>query len=526
MNVQTSGSISSSNDAGLKIQEIYTPVSPLQHPALSHWRNVEIEKGRPHRPDWKMYVGHGSPESTADRLALLQGLGMESILLAWDLPSQLGFDPDHRLSKSQVGRAGVSCASLDDMRKTCSKVDLSQLTSLGLLANSVGWYGFGLALEVLSAADAMGTPIMMQNDPLKEFTARGTDIFAPRDALRLAVDVLEYAVLNNVPGHAITVCSNHFDVAGAGPVLGLAFALANGVAYMDEVVRRGVDAAAAAEKVALFINERSDFLMAAALFRVTRVLWADILRDRYGVDYSQPPVHLMGYAHGLETPAEPLVNVARVAVSVAAATLGGADTLCAAAYDEALRIPSEDAAALALRTIQVASQEHGMSESVDPLAGSHKLEALGLEIEEIVRSEMARIEEQGGAIACIENDYVVSRIGDRQGHRTEMLESGRRPWIGVNMHVSNESRPLFAGPSAPDASVLETEDLLIRRVSQIKAKQDGAVHKALDALTRDVSRHTNCISATREALRAGATVEQITEATRRGLAADIEGYDP
>ena len=129
-----------SNDAGLPLSELYDSVPPRDHPALKHWRDVRLGSGRPFRPDWKMYVGHGSPEMTADRLALLQRLGVDSLLLAWDLPSQLGLDPDHRLSASQVGRAGVSCSSLDDMRRTCSKIDLSALSSLGLLSNSVGWY--------------------------------------------------------------------------------------------------------------------------------------------------------------------------------------------------------------------------------------------------------------------------------------------------------------------------------------------------------------------------------------------------
>jgi len=523
MAVHTDVGVTSSNDAGLPVLGLYPPTSSRDHPALVHWREARLQSGRPYRPDWKMYVGHGSPEFTAKRLGLLQRLGADSFVLAWDLPSQLGMDPDHRLARSQVGRAGVSCSTLDDMRAIWSKVDLTRLASLGLLANSVGCYGFGLALEVLAEAGAATTPIMMQNDPLKEFTARGTDIFSPPDALRLACDVVEYAVEYDVPGYAMTVCSNHFDVAGAGPVLALAFALANGIAYMDELVGRGVEPAPAAEKIALFINERSDFMVTAALFRATRVLWADILAERYGLNYTERPVHLMGYAHGLETPAEPLVNIARVAVSVAAASLGGADTLCAAAYDEALRIPSEDAAALALRTIQIASLEHGISDSVDALAGSYKLEALGADIVQRVRDELRRIEEQGGAVACIDNGYLVGRMGEWQGHRPGLLESGERPWVGVNVHSSPETRPLFAGASVPDISVVDTEALLVRRARERKAEANNAAVSALEQLTVDVARHRNCVSATRRALREGATVEQITEATRSGLKIHLEG---
>lgn len=517
MSVNTSTTGRTTNDAGIEVRDLYSPVPPREHPALEHWRQDRLTRGWPYRPDWKIYVGHGSPEFTARRLGLLQRLGVESLLLAWDLPSQLGLDPDHRLSRSQVGRAGVSCASLDDMRRIWSQVELGRLTSLGLLANSVGPYGYSLALEVLSEAGATGTPIMMQNDPLKEFTARGTDLFTPPEALRLACDVVEHAVEHDVPGHAMTVSSNHFDVAGAGPVLGLAFALANGVAYMDELVGRGLDPSAAASKIALFINERSDVTLTAALFRATRVLWADVLHERYGVPHTQPPVHVMGYAHGLEHPAEPLVNVARVAVSVTAASLGGADTLCAAAYDEALRIPSEDAAALALRTIQVASLEHGVADSVDALAGSFKFESLGREVEERVRDEMRRVDEQGGAIACIDNDYIVDRTLEWQGHRPGALDSGERPWVGVNVHASPQDRHLFAGASAPDAAVAETESSLVRSIVEHKAAQAPTLRQALEQLTADVASSRNCVTATRAALREGATVEQVTDATRLGL---------
>jgi methylmalonyl-CoA mutase N-terminal domain/subunit len=510
------------NDAGLPVQAHYPHAEPLEHPALHRWREDRLARGWPYRPDWKIYVGHGSPEFTARRLGLLQRLGVDSLLLAWDLPSQLGLDPDHRLARSQVGRAGVSCASLDDMRAIWSEVDLSRLTSLGLLANSVGPYGYALALEVLEESGSTGTSIMMQNDPLKEFTARGTDLFQPAQALRLACDVVEYAVEHDLPGHAITVSSNHFDVAGAGPVLALAFALSNGIAYLDDLVDRGLDAATAAQKIALFINERSDFMLTAALFRTARVLWADLLADRYAVPDSQPPVHIMGYAHGLEHPAEPLVNVARVAVSVTAASLGGADTLCAAAYDEALRIPSEDAAALALRTIQVASLEHGISDSIDSLAGSYKFETMSREIQRRVRDEMRRVDQQGGAVACIDNDYLVDRMLEWQSHRPTVLESGERPWLGVNQHQSPNDRHLFAGASSPDLAAAETETRLIDRVRARKAAPAPGLDRALQRLTADITGRRNCVPATRAALREGATVEQITEATRAGLDAAAE----
>lgn len=506
------------NDAALAIGDLYLRPGVAVHPALHRWHEARRAQGRPFRPEYKMYTGHGSPEMTADRLHLLQALGAESLLLAWDLPSQLGLDPDHRLARSQVGRAGVSCDSLDDMRVICSRIDLKALRSFGTLANSLGPVGFALVLEVLREAGAESTAVYMQNDPLKEFTARGTEIFDPVNALRLACDVAEYAVRTGVPGHAITVCSNHYDIAGAGPVVGLGLALANGVAYVDDLVARGLDPAEAVATISLFVNERSDFFVTAALFRSTRVLWSDLLAERYGLDPSTlEPLHLMGYAHGLEAPEEPLVNVARVAVSVAAATMGGADTLCAAAYDEALRIPSDDAAALALRTIQVASSEHGVGDTIDPLSGGTKFESICDEVVTRARREYDEIESRGGAVACIENGYALSRLVEGQQHRHDQLRSGKRLWVGVNRYARPELRHLFAGQSQGDNRLREAEAELAERARVRKAAHRASTDLPLLEVEKVAQSSENIVEPVIAALRAGATTEQVMTATRRGF---------
>ena len=505
------------NDAALPVHDTYASGAG-DAPALRRWREVRGERGRPFRPEYKLYTGHGAPEMTAERLGLLQRLGAESLLLAWDLPSQLGLDPDHRLARSQVGRAGVSCDSLEDMRTITSRIDLGALQSFGTLANSLGPVGFAYCLEALREAGADTTNVYMQNDPLKEYTARGTEIFDPADSVRLACDVAEYVVREGVPGHAITVCSNHYDIAGAGPVVALGLALANGVAYLDDLVARGLDPADAARTISLFVNERSDFFITAALFRTTRVLWSEVLHERYGIDpETSEPLHLMGYAHGLEAPEEPLVNVARVAVSVTAATLGGADTLCAAAYDEALRIPSDDAAALALRTIQVASTEHGVADSLDPLAGSFKFESLCDEIATGVRHQFDQIQTRGGAVACIENGYALSCLNAGQEHRHRQISSGERPWFGVNRDVAPELRHLFTGRSQGDVRLRAAEAELIERARARKAGTAGFV----DVPLRDVEKATqgpeNVMESVLTAVRAGATTEQVVSAMRQGL---------
>ena len=506
------------NDSALEIKDFYDHPSSIVHPALKQWYDQRRKSGGPFRPDFKMYTGHGSPEMTADRISLLQSLGAESLLLAWDLPTQLGLDPDHRLSRKQVGRAGVSTSSLDDMRTICSKIDLKQLKSIGTLANSLGPVGLALIIEVLDEAGASNTSIYLQNDPLKEFTARGTEIFEPHDSVRLACDVAEYVIKNEIPGHAITVCSNHYDIAGAGPIVALGLALANGVAYMDNLVSRGISPEHAARTISFFVNERSDFFITAALFRTTRELWADLLSNIYKVSpESVGPLHIMGYAHGLEAPEEPLVNVARVAVSIAAATLGGADTLCAAAYDEALRIPSDDAAALALRTIQVASSEHGMSDTIDPLNGSYKYEAICKEIYEGAMNTFNEVQGRGGAISCIENGFTLSMLAISQQHRHEQLKSGTRPWIGVNTLSRPDYRHLFLGSSQGDSRLRDEEAVLAVRATSRKNTFSQQTAPHLKEIEGIAATNENIVNAVRIALRSGATTEQIIASIRSGF---------
>ncbi|MGH3097437.1 MAG: methylmalonyl-CoA mutase family protein [Streptosporangiales bacterium] len=514
---ETAGSTedaSRANDAELPIRKHYGPLPG--DPDLDAWIASRSAAPAPYRPRAMVYVGHQSPQVTGERVRILTELGAESILLACDLPSQLGFDPDHRLSRAQVGRAGVSCATLDDARAIFAATDVAALDSVGMLANSVGHVGLAMVSEVLRERRAGHVGLVMQNDPLKEFTARGTEIFTPEQARRLACDAVAYAIEENLPGYAMTVCSNHYDVAGAGPVVAVAFALSNAISYLDELVIRGYDPAAAARRIMLFLNERSDLFLGAVVFRYTRSLWGNILRDRYGVD--PEPVALMGYSHGLETNAEPLVNVPRCAVSVTAAVLGGADYLCAAAYDEALRVPSLDAAALALRTQQVVGNEHGVAMSVDPLAGSHKMEEIGAWFTDQVTAEMARVEANGGGLACIQNGYIVRRIDELRSRRTRQLDSGERVWIGENANRTPQWEQLFQGSSAPASGTADIETDLANRVGAHKREYAGP---RLDGCLAEVERcaagSDNVVPATVRALHVGATIEQLMDATRRGL---------
>jgi methylmalonyl-CoA mutase N-terminal domain/subunit len=266
-----------------------------------------------------------------------------------------------------------------------------------------------------------------------------------------------------------------------------------------------------------FLNERSDLFVSAGLYRTARRIWSDLLAERYGLELDrQPPMVLMSYAHGLETADEPLVNVARGAVSITGAVLGGVEYLCAAAYDEALRTPSLDAAALALRTMQVVCMEHGVAASLDPLEGSVKMAHIEEKIDSTVRTHLNEILDRGGAIACIHSGYAASLLDDGRGRREGQLERRERAWVGVNSFVDNESRDLFRGASVATNALDEIEKELAARVAKHRNDHSGALRE-LDTVVAAAAGDDNIMPATITALRAGATTQQIVEATSRGF---------
>lgn len=507
------------NDAEMPIRPRYD--GPCEHEALRLWADRRASQGPPFGARVMAYSGLGGPRETAQRLGLLQRLGCDAFLVACDLPSQLGFDPTHRLARSQVGRAGLSCATLDDFIAACAELDFAHLHSLGMLSNSVGHVGLATVIATLEHYQASDVRVMMQNDPLKEFTARGTEIYDPANAIRLACDCAAYALDTRLAGWPITVCSNHYDVAGTGPVVALAIALANAIAYVEELLARGYGIAEIHRTMMFFVNERSDFFVTASLFRMTRVLWSEILSDRFGLPIAeQTPATIMGYAHALEAVDEPLVNIARFTVSVTASMLGGVDYLCAAAYDEALRVPSADAAALAIRTMQVVGLEHGVTTSVDALAGSYKTRALDGQIYDAVTHELEEILVRGGAIECIENGYILSRMDDRRGTREQQIADGTRPWVGVNVAQAPDHRSLFAGSSVGEINFRAVEEAAKGRLAVTRTgRDDRLLASSLEAVTEAAAGTDNILPPTIAALKARATLQEIMDATTRGFAA-------
>ena len=521
------------NDAGNVVERVYGPPAleadefayapHLGEPgAFPYTRGIDASMYRRALPVVSAYAGFGTPEASNRRYRELIGLGVQSLSIALDLPTQLGFDPDDPMASGEVGRMGVSVSTLRDLELLFEGIPLDSLTAVGSTANAIGpiVLAMFIALGERQGVQRTRYTVALQNDVLKEYVARGTQIFPPAPAMHFAVDALEWCV-----GHAphwipITPCSNHIDVAGAGSTAATAFTLGNAKAYIDEALRRGLKIDDVAPLMRLFLNEREDFFMAVANYRVTRRIWAHLMRDHYGaVEARSHAIRIMGYAHGpRETAQEPLNNIVRITLGALTCFLGGLQDLRCASYDEAMNLPSDDAVKVAIRTQQIIANEFGITSTVDPLGGSYYVESLCDRMEREIASIMQRVDDMGGALAAIEHRYVQKTISEGAARRQRAYERGERVSVGMNIFPSRDEVRSQTFHVDPDI-----ERRQIESVRQVKRDRDaGRVHEALETLAAFAKAGLNAMPALIDAVKAYATIGEIC-----GVLKDIYGeYEP
>jgi methylmalonyl-CoA mutase, N-terminal domain len=458
-----------------------------------------------------MYSGYGTPRETNARFKRLLEAGQTGLSIALDLPTQMGLDSDNPLADGEVGRVGAPLDTVDDLLALLDGLPLDRVRQIRTTANAIGPIFAAFAFVALEEL-GIGTDtirVMLQNDPLKEYSARGTFIFPPRASLLLAVDVVEHFAATVPHWEPIEFCGYHIRDSGATAVEEVAIATANGIAYLDEARRRGVDITAIAPSLYLFLSTGVDVFEEAAKLRAARRLWARILHEWYGVPKTDAAINLFVYTlGGALTAQEPMNNVVRVAYEVLAAVLGGMQTLATSSYDEALGLPTAVAAHLALRTQQVAAHESGAAKVVDPLGGSYYVEELTTRIEGDVVATVLEILEAGGAVAALESGLLAQKIGDSAYAFQREVESGVRPIVGVSIHPV-EAEPLAEVFTVPPELQAEQRATLAER----RARRDGdAVERALANLSAAVAAGTNCIVPITEAARARATIGEITAA--------------
>lgn len=465
---------------------------------------------------WTMrqYSGFGTPEETNQRYQYLLDHGGTGLSVAFDLPSQIGLDSDDPLAEDEVGRVGVAVDSLADMETVFAGIDLAKIsTSFTINATAA----IMLAMYV-AVGEKQGVPLTelrgtIQNDLLKEYVARGAWIFPPRPSLRVIADSIVYCAESLPKFNAISIAGAHFRDAGATAMQEIAFTLADAVAYVEEVLARGMKIDDFAPQLSFFFYTYTDLFEEAAKYRAARRMWARLVKERWGATDPKSLAFRFGVACGGASlsAAEPMNNIVRVAYQVLAAALGGAQSIFSCAYDEAYALPTEASTGLALRTQQICAEEAGLANSVDPLGGSYYLESLTDAMETSAKKIMDNIEELGGMVACIEKGLIQKWIAD-EAYRTELaLQAGKKVWVGVNKYASEEAPALSLHKHN-----LEGVEKKIQGLRELKARRDQAqVRQTLDHLRRACENdRDNLMPPLLAAVKAYATVGEITKAMK------------
>jgi methylmalonyl-CoA mutase N-terminal domain/subunit len=460
-----------------------------------------------------MYSGRASPKATNQRIRDLLATGSRGFSVALDLPTQNGLDSDHPLAEGEVGKVGVPIDSINDMVDLLDGIALDQVSQIRTTANAIG--PIAVALFVAAAERNGFGPqdfkVMLQNDVLKEYLARGTYVFPPRAGLEFSVDVIEYCARELPHWEPIEFCGYHIRDAGSSAVQELAISLSNGREYIDAALSRGLHIDDFAKRIYLFLAAHIDILEEVSKFRAARRLWAHLMRDDYDSrEDATCAAKIFVYTLGsVQTGIEPLNNIVRIAYQAMAAALGGVQTLATSSYDEAFRLPSEHAATIGLRTQQILAYETGVCATADPLGGSYAIERLTDDLEAETLKEMARIAHEGGALAALESGWLRSQIDETAYHTQLGVESGQLPIVGVNKFVqSDETDEFDDGPGDPDFESEQRE-----RLASMKSRRDSAVvTDALNDILAAANTKRNTVPSIIKAVHAEATVGEICDA--------------
>jgi methylmalonyl-CoA mutase N-terminal domain/subunit len=468
---------------------------------------------------WTMrqYAGFGTAAESNARFRYLLANGVTGLSVAFDLPTQLGYDSDHPLAAGEVGRVGVSIDSIDDMTELFDGIPLGIVsTSMTINATAIVLLALYLAVARRHGVGWSGLSGTLQNDILKEYVARGTYIYPPRASLRIVTDILAFCQRELPEWNPISISGYHIREAGSTAAQELAFTVAHAVTYVQAAVAAGLDVDALGERISFFFSAHSNFLEEIAKFRAARRLWAHLMRDRFHA--TNPRAQQLRFhaqtAGSTLTAQQPDNNIVRVALQALAAVLGGAQSLHCNGRDEALGLPTEESARIALRTQQIIAAESGVINTVDPVAGSYAVEAITNDIERQAREILDRIERAGGTLAAIESGLIQREIQD-SAYRAQMaVESGEAVVVGVNRfddaRARDHARPVTVFRLDPDMERRQVE-----RVRALRAGRTAEVWRsALEAVSSAARGTANLVPSIIEAVEARATVGEISDTLR------------
>jgi methylmalonyl-CoA mutase N-terminal domain/subunit len=508
--------------SGLEIERIYTPEHvrdldygrdlgfPGEYPFT---RGIQPTMYRGRHWTIRQYAGFGTPEATNERFKFLLSQGQPGLSAAFDLPTQMGLDSDDERAAGEVGQVGVAIDSLADMETVFDGIPLDRV-STSMTINAPAPI---LVAMYVAVADKQGVPRdkvsgTAQNDVLKEYVARGTFIYPPQPSLRLAADLIAWCAQEAPRFNAISLSGYHMREAGSTAVQEIAFSFANAIAYINAVIERGVEVDAFAPRLSWIFNTHINFFEEIAKYRALRRLWARIMKERFG---AQDPRSMMLRTHtqtggSTLTAQQPENNIVRAAVQALAAALGGVQSMALSCYDEALAIPTEKAQKIAVRTQQIIAEEIGVTDTIDPMAGSYYIEWLTDELERRAVEEMEKIEKMGGAVAAIDSGYYHKAILDEAYQWEQDVNSGERIVVGVNKYRDDDE---------PDPDYFKVDPALAmqqrEKLERLRSERDSATAEAALARLRTVAEGgDNTMPAIIDAVHAYCTLGEICGAMR------------
>ena len=467
---------------------------------------------------WTMrqYAGFGSAGESNRRYRYLLSQGQTGLSVAFDLPTQMGMDSDHELALGEVGKVGVAIDSLEDMQALFEGIPLERVsTSMTINSTAAILLALYVAVAKQQGANLKRLAGTVQNDILKEYIARGTYIYPLRPAMRIVTDIFAWCRSELPNWNAISISGYHIREAGSTDVQEVAFTLANGIAYVEAAIGAGLKVDEFAPQLSFFFNAHNELLMQVAKFRAARRLWARTMRERFGArDPRSAMLRFHAQTAGSSlTAQQPENNLVRVALQCLAAVLGGCQSLHANALDEALALPTEDSALLALRTQQIIAQETGVANTVDPVAGSYAIEKLTNEIEASAQDYISKVDAIGGVLRAIETGYIQQEIQKAAYEYQQAVDSGRQVVVGVNRFQAKEERPIPTLRIDP-----EIERSQIARLNAMRARRDAAKSRAaLEEIERRARGSENLMPAILAAVEAYATVGDISDTLRRAF---------
>jgi len=511
------------NTSDIPIKRLYTPLDrkdadylaevglPGEHPFT---RGVQPTMYRGRFWTMRQYAGFATAQESNRRYRFLLDQGQTGLSVAFDLPTQIGYDSDHEMAIGEVGKVGVAIDSLQDMEILFDRIPLDQVsTSMTINAPAAVLLAMYIAVAEKQGVKPDKLRGTIQNDILKEYSSRGTYIFPPKPSMRIITDIFSYCADHVPQWNTISISGYHIREAGATAVQEVAFTLANGIAYVQAALDAGLDVDTFGPRLSFFFNAHLDFLEEIAKYRAARRLWAEIMRNRFQA--RNPKSRMIRFhtqtAGCTLTAQQPKNNIVRVAFQAMSAVLGGTQSLHTNSMDEALCLPSQEAVQIALRTQQIIAYETGVTDTVDPLGGSYYLEELTREIYERAGNYIRKIDELGGAVAAIEKGFVQREIQDSAYRYQREIETNERIVVGLNRFQTSEARPgnlLRVDPAVRTSQV--------ERLKKLRSQRDAAtVDKRLADLKQAAEGDQNLIPLILEAVKAYATLGEICDVLRR-----------